>query len=598
VSKKLQLADALSLPIDAVTQTFAFLGRRGSGKTYGATKLAELMLDAGAQIAVLDPVGVWYGLRLAADGKTPGIEIPVFGGLHGDLPLESTAGALIADVLVDRGISAVIDVSQMISSEQARFATAFATRLFDRRKSAPAAMHLFIEECQEFIPQNPMEGEKHMLHAFQRLVKLGRNFGIGISQISQRPQEVAKKVLNMSEVLLAFQMTGPQERKAISAYVDERGADDDVIDVLPKLQVGHAHVWSPQWLQVSETVHIAQKRTFDASSTPKVGAKATEARPLAPIDLEKLRTAMAATIEKAKADDPKLLRAEIARLKRDLEGGAKKNGHAIPKPVIDQAAIDKAVARAIATDRKRLRPALERLQRLVTPLLSIPDAVGALAQIVNESATPGALLAPTEHRLNPPSPVASLSGSKPEGRSGGHARRDSRERPATLPADGTLSRSQQRILDALAAFEQLGISPAKRVNVAFVAGYTENGHFNNMVGELRTNGYLDYPGGGTVQLTDAGRAIANAAANEIQTLEDLHNTWLRKLSPSEGKLLTVLIDRYPDPITRAELAEQTGYTENGHFNNMVGHLRTLGAADYPGGGQVVATDVLFPEGLV
>jgi hypothetical protein len=595
--KKLQLADGLSLPIDAVTQTFAFLGRRGSGKTYGATKLAELMLDAGAQIAVLDPVGVWYGLRLAADGRTPGIEIPVFGGLHGDLPLESTAGALIADVLVDRGISAVIDVSQMISSEQARFATAFATRLFDRRKSAPAAMHLFIEECQEFIPQNPMEGEKHMLHAFQRLVKLGRNFGIGISQISQRPQEVAKKVLNMSEVLLAFQMTGPQERKAISAYVDERGADDDVIDVLPKLQVGHAHVWSPQWLQVSETVHIAQKRTFDASSTPKVGAKAAEARPLAPIDLEKLRTAMAATIEKAKADDPKLLRAEIARLKRGLEGGAKKNGHAIAKPVIDQVAIDRVVARAIATDRKRLRPALERLQRLVTPLLSIPDAVGAIAQIVNESATPGALLAPKEHRLNPPSPVASLSGSKPEGRADGHAGRDSRERLAPPSGDGAVSRSMQKILDALAAFEQLGISPAKRVNVAFFAGYTENGHFNNMVGELRTSGYLDYPGGGTIQLTDAGRAIANAAANEIQTLEDLHQVWLRKLSPSEGKLLGVLIARYPDPISRAELAEQTGYTENGHFNNMVGHLRTLGAADYPGGGMVVATDVLFPEGL-
>ncbi len=34
-----------------------------------------------------------------------------------------------------------------------------------------------------------------MLHAFTRLVKIGRNFGIGVSLLSQRPQEVNKKVL-------------------------------------------------------------------------------------------------------------------------------------------------------------------------------------------------------------------------------------------------------------------------------------------------------------------------------------------------------------------------------------------------------------------
>nr|WP_246357033.1 DUF87 domain-containing protein [Pyxidicoccus fallax] len=55
--------------MDAVTQTFAFLARRGAGKTYGASKLAEGMLDTGAQLLVLDPVGVWRGLRLAADGR-------------------------------------------------------------------------------------------------------------------------------------------------------------------------------------------------------------------------------------------------------------------------------------------------------------------------------------------------------------------------------------------------------------------------------------------------------------------------------------------------------------------------------------------------
>ncbi len=76
----LHIANRLFLPIDGVTETFAFLGRRGNGKTYAATLMAEQMLDAGAQIVALDPVGVWWGLRLMKDGVTPGYSIPVFGG--------------------------------------------------------------------------------------------------------------------------------------------------------------------------------------------------------------------------------------------------------------------------------------------------------------------------------------------------------------------------------------------------------------------------------------------------------------------------------------------------------------------------------------
>lgn len=42
---RLAIARDLALPLDAVTQKLAFLGRTGSGKTYAATKLAELMLE-------------------------------------------------------------------------------------------------------------------------------------------------------------------------------------------------------------------------------------------------------------------------------------------------------------------------------------------------------------------------------------------------------------------------------------------------------------------------------------------------------------------------------------------------------------------------
>src|SRR5438105_460641 len=113
--KKLEIAEDFALPIEAVTESIALLGRKGSGKTYAAQKLAEEMHRLRAQFVVVDPVGVWYGLRLAADGKAPGLPIPVLGGLHGDIPLEPTGGALIANLIVDRGASVVLDVSQFES---------------------------------------------------------------------------------------------------------------------------------------------------------------------------------------------------------------------------------------------------------------------------------------------------------------------------------------------------------------------------------------------------------------------------------------------------------------------------------------------------
>ena len=56
---KLRMSGELSLPLDVVTQKLAFIGRTGSGKTYAATKLAELLGEAGAQFIALDPVGKW-----------------------------------------------------------------------------------------------------------------------------------------------------------------------------------------------------------------------------------------------------------------------------------------------------------------------------------------------------------------------------------------------------------------------------------------------------------------------------------------------------------------------------------------------------------
>src|SRR5262245_19704546 len=128
--KTIRLSDSLSLPIDVVTEKLAFLGRTGSGKTYGAMRLAELMLGAGAQIGVIDPVGVWHGLRVPATKGGQSFPVYVFGGLQFDIDIQPTteAGHLVADLVCDNHIPFVLVVSQFIPVEQQRFVKAFGDR--------------------------------------------------------------------------------------------------------------------------------------------------------------------------------------------------------------------------------------------------------------------------------------------------------------------------------------------------------------------------------------------------------------------------------------------------------------------------------------
>jgi len=575
---KLKISEDLSLPIEAVTETLGFLGRRGSGKSYAAQKLAEEMHQQGAQFIVVDPVGIWYGLRLAADGKSPGLPIPVLGGLHGDIPLEATGGALIADLVIDRGVSVVLDVSQFESdADKARFARAFADRFFFRKKASPSAVHVFIEECQEFVPQNPQRDEALMLHAFTRMAKIGRNFGIGLSLISQRPQEVNKKVLNLTELLFAFQLTGPQERKTLQGWIANKGIDEDIEGVLPKLERGAPHVWSPAWLKISRVVHIGRKWTFDASSTPKVG-KESATRELSPIDLEQLRTDMAATIEKAKAEDPKLLRAENARLRADL---AKRPTEKVLS--IDHDAVREAEQRGHASGFK------ECLDRLI-PQIARLDGVKLTIDGIEEEARkikglPALVTQLTYTRHTPPAaprPQQALQRAF-----------------AVQPTEG-LTAPEQRVLDALAWWASIGVDRPDKGQIGFLAGYrvgkNVGGTFGNLLGALRGRGLIEYPGPGTATLTTAGTRIARAPA-EAPSTETLQRAIHDRLDNTESRVLQAIIDAYPDQLTKQEAGKRSGYTvgENvgGTFGNILGRLRSLGLIDYPAPGKVAALPVLF-----
>jgi hypothetical protein len=588
-SVKLKLAKDLSLPIESVTEKFAWLGRTGSGKTYGAMKLAEEMLAAGAQVGALDPVGVWRALRVPAEKGGPSFDVVVFGGLYGDLPLEPTAGELIADLVVDRGLSFVIDVSQFIPSEQQRFAKAFADRFFHRKKAAPSAVHLFLEECQEFIPENPSGLEAMTLGAFQRLWKLGRNFGIGGSLISQRPQEIAKKALNMSGTLFAFQMTGPQERKAIRAWVADQGIATDIEGVLQKLQVGEPHVESPTFLEASKTIRILLRVTADLSSTPKVGAATAAKRALTPIDVEQLRTSLASTIEKAKADDPRELRKRIAELERQVADVAKAGNKITAQitPALTDA--DRALLDTVA---ERIRAAMDTIERLrdiaVDRVRQALDDFNAEILEIERRAT-GAFAGELE-RKGVDKIADTLAGilAAPPARAAGLNRPAVQQRPAVRVITGTgpLPAGEQAVLTVALQYP----TGVDRKRVTILTGYKRSTR-DAYIARLNQRGYVLIDGP-TIRPTTEGQIAIGVDFEPLPTGAALAEHWRQRLPEGERKILDVLLGAGGHNVTREAIDEATGYARSSR-DAYLQRMKARGIVEMIGRGQVRAAGELF-----
>lgn len=139
-----QLGPGLGLPLEAVTETFAILAKRGAGKTSTAVVLTEELIGAGQQVVVIDPVGVWFGLRSNADGTGPGLPVVIVGGDHADLPLEETAGRALARLLVSQRASAVLDLSHLSKSAARRLVADFLEELYRVNRDP---MHLVVDEA-------------------------------------------------------------------------------------------------------------------------------------------------------------------------------------------------------------------------------------------------------------------------------------------------------------------------------------------------------------------------------------------------------------------------------------------------------------------
>ena len=214
------------------------LAKRGMGKSNAAVVMAEEMWDAGYQWVAIDPKSDWWGVRSSANGKGPGLPVPVFGGRHGDIPLEATAGSLMASLIAERGLTCILDVSLFSKGDQIRFVTDFAEALFRMMGDDPHPCHVFLEEAEEFLPQRVDARAARMVGAYSKIAKQGRTLGLGMTLITQRSASLNKDALSQTDTLILFRTVSPHDRKAVVAWAEFHDEAKEVAQTLSELVPG------------------------------------------------------------------------------------------------------------------------------------------------------------------------------------------------------------------------------------------------------------------------------------------------------------------------------------------------------------------------
>lgn len=567
---KLRISESFSLPLELATLSIALLAIKGRGKSYTAAVLAEELMERGVPICFIDPEGANWGLKSSADGKSEGYQVTIFGGDHADLPLEEGSGEVLARAIVERRFNAIIDLSHFRKNQIYRFLTPF-LETFHRLNRQP--IHLFFDEADRYAPQKSYPDVARCLGAMEDIVRRGRSRGIGSTLITQRPASINKDVLTQCDCLMALGIAHPRDIAPVMEWIRLNATPDEaraMLDSLPTLPVGTAWIWAPSF-GIFERVKVRKRTTFDSSATPKIGEARAMPKVVAKIDLEALGQEIKATVERAKENDPKELKAKITRLEALLKQRPEPQIERIEVPIISLGAINAVESLSEETD------------HILQTLGELSETARAVKVALEE--IKATLKVPAAKASSQPSARIHQRALQTVGVSKDDHRFDAAGM-ANRKGDSELGRCERAVLTAIVQF-----GSATKARISIVSGYSgTSSSFANALGALRSKNYI---AGGPDDLSATSEGIAAAGeVKDLPTGDELLAYWMRQLGRAEASILGCIAGEHPKAASKELISEVTGYSQtSSSFANALGKLRTLELITR--GNEIKASESLF-----
>lgn len=566
-SSKLRIAPGLSLPLDIITMRSLVLGVSGSGKSTFGRLLAEKVHEAGQRFCVIDLKNDWWGLKSSADGRSPAIPVVIIGGPRADIPLDPDAGAAVADIIAELPHSFVLDLDQLSKGKGIRFLGVFLERLYDVNREP---LLLVGDEFDRYGPQKPMTPEAHVtLGAVDDVARRGRKRGLGLLVLSQRPAVVNKNITSQCELVVTFRTTSSLDQKELREHIGRVSSADQVDETMRTvggLRNGEA-IFTSQHpdLRLFATVQLPMPVTFDSSATPKVGERRIEPRELAAPDLAALGERIKATVEKAKAEDPKALQRRVRELEAELKQARAVVTH-------DPAALEQARAAERADAfREFQRDHATAVDGLKDSIRVYVDAILNVVDGHNSKLAPVPPPAPKAHGRMPMVPPPPQQRATPPGpRGGGHSN--------GLPV------MHRKFLTALAQHPK-GLTKGQ---ILTHTGYASAGATSRAFATLSSEGLISCDH--LVTITDAGMEKLGPF-DPLPVGDELRDHLLQTLPKMEATLLRVVFDHHPATIGKGEILNRAGYSSAGATSRAFARLTRLGYVVRRGHGLTAAPEM-------
>lgn len=566
---KFELGPGVRCDLQKLIDTRALVqANSGGGKSHTLRRLLE-QTHGRVQQLVIDPEGEFASLREKYD-------YVLAARTGGDTAADPRAAKLLAERLLELGVSAILDIYELKAHERIRFVRAFLEALVDAPKKLWHPALVVVDEAHVFCPQ---QGEAESAGAVIDLCTRGRKRGFSAILATQRLSKLHKDAAAELNNKLIGRTGLDVDRKRAG---EELGfTTKEQLLSLRQLEPGHFYAFGPALsLEVIE-VEVGPVET----THPKAGSRIAFTPP-PPTDAVKALLPQLADLpaeaeqkQRTEAELKKELaaaRATITRLERaplQVEPRVEIKTERVMVPMLTEQHVKdlKDAATALQLGFAGVRGTVEHLESIRGDL---PAALQRIDVAITQATKPVPAARPVQtsgKRL-----VVSLP-----------PRRIPTTSVTTL--DGPLPKGEASVLRAIAHYPE-GCS---RKQLTVLTGYRRSTR-DTYLQRLAEKGLVQVAGTSALA-TSAGLEVLGPDFEPLPIGAELLEHWRRRLPEGERKILDVLVAAHPAPVEREAITEATGYARSSRDT----YLQRLGAkrlVETERRGPVRASAMLFDEG--
>lgn len=582
----------------------------GGGKSYLTRVLIELLRPK-VQVIVIDVEDEFQSLREKFD-------FVQIGGEDGAAAMEVRSAGILAERLLEHRISAVCNLFEMKAHLRAAWVKAFVEGLMNAPKKFWRPVLVVLDEAQLFAPEN---GKAESFNAVVDLATRGRKRGFCLVACVQRLADISKKVTAQ----LLNRLVGPTFEdvdldRAVAVMSVARAEEREFREQLKVLEPGHFYALGRA---ISKTRILFKVRQAQTSHPEPGKISKLEIPELAP---EKMKDMLSKLADLPKVAEERVkteveLRRELRELRTQLTM-AQAAAARTPAPAPAAAPAKREPKQTIRLHRMPVKSlnlgSLRRLEAIAAQAEAAAANMDVGAKVVinaikelkacDESAlnTIAKILPKVENELlregwkrppAAPAPRMPMQSFPPNTKASdayktiGMNPSDVRPLPTKAETPEGLQPVHMRVLNAIADFDAIGLAPVQKKWVAARAGAShKSSSFQNNCSALKSRGLVEYPDGSMIQLTPAGKDIAQVSSISP---EDLFESCMKVIQPVQGRILEFLYKNFPNVKGKEEIAAAVGASAtSSSFQNNLSALRSAGMIEYVSGG-IKCSDWIF-----